>query len=94
MAIGVTIKSNVMIKPKFKDSREIVPPMDLLKQEYFDVRLGTVLTTSQQNLLEKMMFWAERVYDDEGNLYEDRCYKGCHDCGQPNNHCKRPQNKQ
>ena len=92
MAIGVTIKSNVMIKPK--DRREIIPPMDNLPEEYFDVRLDSALTTSQQQLREKMMFWAERVYDDEGNLYEDKCYKGCRDCGESNNHCKRPQNKQ
>lgn len=84
---SVIIKSNVSLK-----SRELVPPIDNMPKQYFDVRLHNVLTQEQKIQKEKMMFWANRIVDENGNPVEWQCYKGCLDCGEPNNHCKRPLN--
>lgn len=114
MEIGVTIKSNVMVKPegsqkitfskdnlpkKFLPSKDnlpekFLPPMDNLPDGYFDVRRASTLTLSQKTLKEQMMYWADKVQDKNGDIIKIKCYKGCLDCGEPNNHCKRPQNKQ
>lgn len=84
---SVTIKSNVMLK-----SRGMIPPMDNLPQQYFSVLLDDVLTKEQKELKEKMMFWANRIYDENMNQVIDECYKGCENCGDILNNCKRPQN--
>lgn len=86
---GVIIKSNVTLK-----SRGLVPPIDNIRNQYFDVRLNTSLTKEQLKLKQKMMYWAKKVYDERGNPVVDECYKGCQNCGEKNNHCKRPQNKE
>jgi hypothetical protein len=86
---SITIKSNVTIK-----SRGVVPPIDNMPAQYFDTRLNTTLTQEQRTQKEKMQFWAEKVYDENNNLVKDECYKGCQNCGEPTNHCKRPQNRQ
>ncbi len=86
--INVSIKSNVMTK-----SRGIVPSIDNMSKEYFDVRLDNALTVKQRAMKEQMLFWAEIICDTNHNLVEDECYKGCQNCGEDNNHCKRPQNK-
>ena len=85
---GVVIKSNVTLK-----SRGVVPPIDNLPNQYFDIRMNTVLTQEQEALKEKMMYWAKKIYDENNHLVQDECYKGCQNCGEINNHCKRPQNK-
>lgn len=84
---SVIIKSNVSLK-----SRELVPPMDNMPKQYFDVRVDSALTREQKIQKEKMMFWANRIVDENGNPVEGQCYKGCLDCGEPKNHCKRPLN--
>ena len=63
---SVLIKSNVTLK-----SRGVLPPIDNMPKQYFDVRLNTALTQEQKALKEKMMFWAEKVYDDNNNPVED-----------------------
>lgn len=85
---NITIKSNVVLK-----SRPLVLPIDNMPTQYFDVRMNTILTPEQQMQKEKMMFWAKKVCDESGNPIEDYCYKGCENCGEINNQCKRPQNK-
>ena len=85
---GVNIKSNVMLK-----SRGLVPPIDNMSSQYFDVRLKTSLTKEQLALKEKMMYWGESICNKDGTAVADNCYKGCINCGEDNNHCKRPQNK-
>lgn len=87
MKSTVGIKSNVMLK-----SREIVPPIDNMHEQYFDVRLNTVLTEYQKIQKEKMQFWAKVICDENMNPVNDPCYKGCENCGEPNNNCQRPQN--
>lgn len=84
---SVIIKSNVSLR-----RRELVPPMDNMPEQYFDVRVDSALTPEQKIQKEKMMFWANRIVDENGNLVEGQCYKGCLDCGETNNHCKRPLN--
>ena len=42
-----------------------------MPKQYFDVRLNTALTQEQKALKEKMMFWAEKVYDDNNNPVEE-----------------------
>ncbi len=85
---SVVIKSNVTLK-----SRGVIPPIDNMPIEYFDVRLNNLLTKEQEILKTKMMFWANNIVDENGNKVEDECYKGCENCGEANNPCKRPQNK-
>ena len=86
---SISIKSNVTLR-----SRGVVPPMDNTPSEYFDVRLRPVLTQEQLVQKEKMMFWAEKVYDENNNLVNDECFKGCKNCGEKFNHCKRLPNRQ
>jgi hypothetical protein len=83
----VIIKSNVTLK-----SRGVVPPIDNMSKEYFDVRMDSALTQEQRALKIKMLFWAKEIYDKNRNPIQDECYKGCQNCGEVNNHCKRPQN--
>ncbi len=85
---GVVIKSNVNLK-----SRGVVPPIDNMPEQYFDVRLDSSLTQEQKALKLKMLFWANTIYNEKNHLVQDECYKGCQNCGEINNHCKRPQNK-
>lgn len=85
---GVAIKSNVTLK-----SRSVVQPIDNMSIEYFDVRLNSALTQEQKALKIKMLFWAKKIYDENNHLVQDECYKGCRNCGEIYNHCKRPQNK-
>ena len=85
---SVVIKSNVMLK-----SRGVVPPIDNMPNEYFDVRIASALTQEQKVLKEKMLYWAEKIYDENSHSFQDACYKDCQNCGDKNNHCKRPQNK-
>jgi len=85
---NIIIKSNVTLK-----SRGLIPPIDNMRNQYFDVRLNSVLTNKQKRLKEKMLYWAEKVYDDNENPVVDECFKGCQNCGEKYNHCKRPQNK-
>lgn len=84
---SVVIKSNVTLK-----SRGVVPPIDNMPNEYFDVRFGTALTKEQQVQKAKMLFWAKDIFDENNNKVEDECFKGCENCGEINNNCKRPQN--
>lgn len=84
----VEIKSNVSLK-----SRGFIPPMDNLPSEYFSVLLDNKLSEHQRTMKLKMLFWANTIIDEEGSLVEDRCYKGCINCGHQNNDCKRPQNR-
>ena len=85
---NVVIKSNVTLK-----SRGAVPPIDNMPKEYFDVRLDSSLTPEQKAMKIKMLFWTENVFDENKNTSKDECYRGCINCGENNNHCKRPQNK-
>lgn len=84
---NITIKSNVTL-----NNRGIVPPIDNMPDEYFDVRLGDILTDEQKNQKNKMMFWAEKILDENNNLVINDCYKGCQNCGEINNNCKRQHN--
>jgi hypothetical protein len=84
---SVIIKSNVSLK-----RRELVRPMDNMPKQYFDVRVDSALTPEQKIQKEKMLFWANKIVDENGNPVEWQCYKGCLDCGEPKNHCKRPLN--
>lgn len=86
--IEITIKSNVTLK-----SRTLIPPIDNMPDNYFDVRLGSALTESQKKGKEKMMYWAKVVLDENNDMSSDNCYKGCENCGEINNNCKRNQNK-
>lgn len=86
--ISIVIKSNVTLK-----SRGALPPIDNMPREYFDVRLDSALTEKQREMKLKMLFWADNIYDTNNNPVEDVCYKGCLNCGEKNNHCKRPQNE-
>lgn len=85
--VGISIKSNITLR-----NRIVIPPMDNSSRELFDVRLRDSLTKSQSLELEKEHFRASIVLDSELNEVEDNCYKGCIDCGDPANHCQRPQN--
>ncbi len=84
----IIVKSNVTLL-----SRGILPPIDNMSNQYIDIRLANVLTLEQRKMKEKMHFWAENVCDENKNHIEDKCYKACQNCGEKNNHCKRPQNK-
>lgn len=84
---GVAIKSNVTLK-----SSGVLPPIDNMPNEYFDVRLEDALNQHQKALKIKMMFWANEIRDVNNNLVKDDCFKGCQNCGETNNHCKRPPN--
>jgi hypothetical protein len=84
---NISVKSNVMLK-----IRGEVPPIDNMPGMYFDVRLRTALNKEQSMQLEKMHFWAKKIYDEENNLILDECYKGCENCGNKNNHCKLTKN--
>lgn len=85
---NVIVKSNVTLK-----QRGAVSPIDNMPNQYFDIRLSNILTQEQSIMKEKMHYWADKVYDEKKNLVEDKCYKGCQNCCEYNNHCKRPQNK-
>lgn len=54
------------------------PPVDLRTKNYND----------KEQI--KLLFWAERVCDDNGNPIIDECYKGCEDCLSKINKCRRP----
>lgn len=84
----VRIKSNVNLK-----SRGILKPIDNMPREYFDVRSDNRLTTLQREMKERMLYWADKIYDDSGNLVNDECHKGCLNCGDGSNNCQRTQNK-
>lgn len=84
----ITIKSNITLK-----LRGVVPPMDNMPTEYFDPRLRETLSEEQRKQKEKMMFWADKVFDDQNNLIQEVCYKSCQNCGEKHNHCKRLPNK-
>jgi hypothetical protein len=86
---SVGIKSNVTLKRKGVENKK---PIDNMERQYFDVRLADVLTQQQKQLLEKMHFWAKVICDENMNQVQDPCYKGCENCGAPNNNCQRPQN--
>lgn len=85
---SVAIKSNVTLK-----SRKLIKPIDNLSREYFDVRSHNNLTYYQQLMKEKMLFWAHKIYDEDGNSVKDECFKGCLNCGHPHNDCQLPQNR-
>lgn len=85
---SVVIKSNVTLK-----SRCVVPPIDNMPKEYFDVRISTALTLEQQEQKIKMLFWANDIIYENNKIVEDECYKGCKNCGEISNNCKRPQNR-
>lgn len=84
----ITIKSNITL-----NIRGVVPPMDNMHTEYFDTRLGEKLSEEQRKQKDKMLYWAEKVYDENNNEVKDECYKGCENCGEMHNHCKRLPNK-
>jgi hypothetical protein len=89
-----TVKSNVQIKSNVTLKKNgVIPPIDNMPDQYFDVRLFSVLTPVQQKQKEKWLFRAEVIKDGNDNILEDdKCYKGCENCGHINNHCKRLQN--
>jgi hypothetical protein len=94
MQINNKDKSNIIVKSNVTLlSRGVLTPIDNMPNQYFDPRLRNVLTIEQSKMLEKMLFWAENIYDDYNNSVEDKCYKACQNCGEANNDCKRPLNK-
>jgi hypothetical protein len=78
----VSIKSNIALKGG-DESR----PIDAMPREYFDVRVPK--TPRHQKQLDKYIFWAKRVCDENGNPVNDECYKACEDCATATN-CQRP----
>jgi hypothetical protein len=85
---SVFIKSNITLK-----SRALVKPIDNMPRQFFDVSLDNVLTPTQRLMKTKMLFYANKVLDENGNEVEDYCFKNCKNCGESNNDCQRPQNK-
>jgi hypothetical protein len=84
---GVLLKSNITLK-----SRGIDRPIDNMPNEYFDVRINVALTNDQRAMKLKMLFWADKIYDENNNIVKDDCYNGCVNCCQIGNYCKRPKN--
>lgn len=85
---NIEIKSNVMLKEKGR-----IHPVDLFPRGYFDTRSKHHLTPKEKLIMEKMLFWAETIKDEFGNIVVDDCFKGCANCGDVNNDCNRPTNR-
>ena len=75
------LSPNIISKTKGDKKLGVYIPVELKQAEFRDKRLFGLLTPDQQKQLEKQLFWAQNVYDDNERFPEKLENKEqCRDC--------------
>jgi len=76
---NIKIQSNVVIKSKAENKLQDYIPFDLMRDEYFDVRLDDKLSEQQKKQKLKKYFAATGIIDED-ELYPQKNPEMCNSC--------------